>query len=139
MKRLFITTLLLITFIGGLTACVNDEKQSAINTQIEKVKELTVKLEGLGSKLKDAEQKYQDGKLTAQEFKDLTADVKTVILETKDGILETKDEIIKIQESGVGWLEMVGAVLIGVASRGSPSKGPLALIQNLFSARRKES
>lgn len=123
MRKLLVVTLLLAT-VGGLTACVSTEKQQKINDLLQQVSEKTVELQ-------DLKTKFDAGTLTAAEFKETTDSVKKTVL-------AAMDEIERMKDDGVGWLEMAGATLLGVAARGLPSKGPLGLLTQLFAARRKE-
>jgi len=124
MRKIWFIFCMSIVCMFGVTACVSAEKQAEINTSLEKISTLSDDLE-------KAYKSYKDGTLKASEFKDLTTAIKTTIE-------NTKDEVKKLKEDGVGWGSLIGATLIGIISRGSPSKGPLAALFSKFSARPSE-
>ena len=108
----------------GLTACVNEAEQKKIDALVEKNV-------GLVKQLDDAYDKHQAGQLTTKELAQLTSSIKV-------NIEETKAEVSRMKEEGVGTLELVGATLLGIISRGIPSKGPLATAFSMLTARREE-
>lgn len=110
----------------GLTACVtNEQAQKRIDVLIAKQADLS-------EKLVKAHEDYQKGTLTSGQLQVLKS-------ELAENIAETKSEVEKLREGGVGWGELIASTALGLISRGIPSKGPLAALFGVFTARREES
>lgn len=109
----------------GITSCtLSQESQAKINVLLEHQAVQS-------KKLVEAYAKYKTGELTLGELGVLKDDLES-------NIKDTRDEVLKLKNSGIGWTELVGAVLMGLVSRGVPSKGPLASLFGMFTARRQE-
>jgi len=123
-----------IWFIGCMICAITLFTTSCIQVDDKTQQEISIKLDRLSELSKDMSEayaKYKTGELTASEFKDLTVAIKTTIS-------ETKDEVAQLKEDGVGTGSLVIATLLGLISRGLPSKGPLGLLVDLFARKRKE-
>lgn len=108
----------------GLFGCATMEQKAAIDAELDALKTLT-------AEMNTAYERYKSGELSVGEFKDLTSAV-------KDQIASTKDEVERLKAEGMGWPEMIGMTLLGMASRGIPSKGPAGMLFSLMGARRRE-
>lgn len=97
-----------------LVGCVDGDKQKLIDEQLDKIKVLKEEIEV-------AKQKYEAGSLTSGEFKLLLAS-------TESQLKESHKMVEGLKEDGVGYGELIGAVAMGILSRGIPSKGPLPLL-----------
>ena len=124
MRKLWFIFCMAICLSFGLTACVNEAQQTKIDALIEKNVVLVDELKGVY-------EKHKAGKLTTKELEVLTGAIQA-------NIKETKDEVMRMKEDGVGWLEVAGATLLGIISRGIPSKGPLSAAFGMLTARREE-
>lgn len=96
----------------------------AINKELDNIELLTKKLE-------DSYKEHLEGTLTTEQLGDLTVQI-------RDSIKSSRDAIVKIKDDSVGWGGVVMASIIALISRGIPSKGPLAMLFGLFTARRKD-
>lgn len=125
MRKIWFTACMLFALSFGITSCtLSQESQAKINVLLEHQAVQS-------KKLVEAYAKYKTGELTLGELGVLKDDLES-------NIKDTRDEVLKLKESGIGWGELVGAVLMGLVSRGVPSKGPLASLFGMFSARRQE-
>lgn len=125
LKRVWFIVCMLFVCSFGMTACVaSAEAQEKIDVLLER----QIKLSG---ELSKAYSDHAEGKLTTKQLGELKDSI------TKN-VSETKAEVEKLKASGVGWGELAVSTLIGLASRGVPSKGPVAMLFSLFTARRKE-
>ncbi len=103
----------------GLTACIaSAETQAKIDT-------LIIEKEQYAQELVKAYKDHQAGKLTTKQLQDLTTGL-------KENVAETKDELKALRDSGVGWGELIWSVILGAASRGLPSKGPIGAVLRVF-------
>jgi len=125
MRKVWFIFCMAICLSFGLTACVNEAQQTKIDALIQKNV-------GLVKELDSAYEKHKAGKLTTKELSELT-------LAIKANIEETKGEVSRMKEEGVGWLEVAGATLLGIISRGIPSKGPLSSAFGMLTARREDT
>jgi hypothetical protein len=101
-----------------------EKAKPAINKELDNI-------EILSTKLQDAYKEHKAGELTTEELQGLT-------MEIRDSIGKSKDAIVALEQESVGWGSMIMATAMGLLSRGIPSKGPLAMVFNLFMTRRKE-
>jgi len=110
--------------IGLITSCANAEQQLKVNALVEKQKELK-------NELMDAYKAHKAGKLT-------TEDLAKLSMKIQDNIEETKGEVEKLQAEGVGIGSLIGAVITGLALRGKPSSGPIALVLNRLLGKKED-
>lgn len=109
----------------GLQSCkVSEESQNKIEVLLQAQVDLV-------ADLKTAYKKHKNGELTTEELLTLKDDI-------TDNISETKAEVLKLKESGIGWAELIGAVVMGVISRGIPSKGILSTAFGMMTRRRED-
>lgn len=116
---------MLVVVSFGVTSCgVNAEAQAKIDVLVEQQA-------AQAKELVDAYAKYKTGELTVAELGTLKDTLQA-------NIKATKEEVENLKESGIGWGELLGAVVMGIISRGIPSKGPLSALVGIFSARRED-
>jgi hypothetical protein len=116
MRKLFV-----ILFLGFvLSSCVSDTQQQSIDAETAKILEYKEKIE-------QAYLRYESGELTAKEVKSLVEDSQLRIDSSMSTIKDLKSQ-------GVSYWELAGAVLMGIASRGIPSKGAVPIVFNAISS-----
>ena len=127
--RIWLTGCLLVCLSLTVQSCISmddiNKAQPIINKELDNIEILTKRLE-------DAFASHRAGELTTDELSGLT-------IQIRDSITSSRNAIVKIKQDSVGWGSMVVAVLVGMLSRGIPSKGPLAMLFNVFTTRRKET
>ena len=126
MKKIWFILCMSAVLSFGLSSCLDltEEQQSEINSLID------IQID-LKTKLALAIAKHKTGDLS-------TADLMGLKDEISENIQSTKDEVQKLRDSGMSIWDLAVATGIGVISRGIPSKGPLAKLFAVFTARRKE-
>lgn len=123
-KTWFVMCLFAVLSLGVMTSCATAAQQEKVNVLLVKQKELK-------DELIVAYERHKEGKLTTKELSVLKDSI-------QNNIEATQKEVESLKEEGLGWGELVGAVAMGIVSRGIPSKGPLSAIFSMFASRGRE-
>lgn len=125
MKRIWFIFCMALVCSFGLTACIASAETQA------KIDALIIEKEQYAEKLVQAYEDHKARKLTTAQLAELSTGL-------KENVLQTKQELMALREEGVGWGDLIWSVVIGAASRGIPSKGPIGAIWDAITGRNRK-